>query len=169
MREYNTEILSVGTELLLGHITNTDTRDISEMLSRIGVNVRYQTVVGDNPERLAQCVSIAKARADVIITTGGLGPTCDDLTKQVLAESFGLRLVENAAEREGLYEYIRTGKNFTPNNFTRPCCRRAARCFTTAGAPLPAAPLRRRERSSSCCRDRPTSACPCSGNTASPI
>ena len=119
MRDYNTEILSVGTELLLGHITNTDTRDISEMLSRIGVNVRYQTVVGDNPERLAQCVSIAKARADVIITTGGLGPTCDDLTKQVLAESFGLRLVENAAEREGLYEYIRTGKNFTPNNFTQ--------------------------------------------------
>ena len=119
MREYNTEILSVGTELLLGHITNTDTRDISEMLSRIGVNVRYQTVVGDNPERLAQCVSIAKARADVIITTGGLGPTCDDLTKQVLAESFGLQLVENAAEREGLYEYIRTGKNFTPNNFTQ--------------------------------------------------
>ena len=119
MREYNTEILSVGTELLLGHITNTDTRDISEMLSRIGVNVRYQTVVGDNPERLAQCVGIAKERADVIITTGGLGPTCDDLTKQVLAESFGLKLVENAAEREGLYEYIRTGKQFTPNNLSQ--------------------------------------------------
>ena len=119
MRDYNTEILSVGTELLLGHITNTDTRDISEMLSRIGVNVRYQTVVGDNPERLAQCVAIAKERADVIITTGGLGPTCDDLTKQVLAESFGLKLVENAAEREGLYEYIRTGKQFTPNNLSQ--------------------------------------------------
>ena len=52
MREYNTEILSVGTELLLGHITNTDARDISEMLSKIGVNVRYHTVVGDNPQRL---------------------------------------------------------------------------------------------------------------------
>ena len=119
MRDYNTEILSVGTELLLGHITNTDTRDISEMLSRIGVNVRYQTVVGDNPERLAQCVAIAKERADVIITTGGLGPTCDDLTKQVLAESFGLKLTENAAEREGLYEYIRLGKRYTPNNLSQ--------------------------------------------------
>ena len=119
MREYNTEILSVGTELLLGHITNTDARDISEMLSRIGVNVRYHTVVGDNPRRLAACVETAKTRADVIITTGGLGPTCDDLTKQVLAESFGLRLVENAAERDGLYEYIRTGKDFTPNNFAQ--------------------------------------------------
>ncbi len=119
MREYNTEILSVGTELLLGHITNTDARDISEMLSKIGVNVRYHTVVGDNPGRLAACVETAKNRADVIITTGGLGPTCDDLTKQVLAESFGLRLVENAAEREGLYEYIHPGREFTPNNFAQ--------------------------------------------------
>ncbi|MBR3475009.1 MAG: competence/damage-inducible protein A [Oscillospiraceae bacterium] len=119
MREYNTEILSVGTELLLGHITNTDARDISELLSKIGVNVRWHTVVGDNPERLASCVEIAKGRADVIITTGGLGPTCDDLTKQILAQSFGLPLTENAAEREGLYEYIQTGKDFTPNNYSQ--------------------------------------------------
>ena len=119
MKQYDTEILSVGTELLLGHITNTDARDISEMLSKIGVNVRWHTVVGDNPERLAECVAIAKHRADVIITTGGLGPTCDDLTKQVLAKSFGLPLVENAAEREGLYEYIRLGKRYTPNNLSQ--------------------------------------------------
>ncbi len=119
MKQYDTEILSVGTELLLGHITNTDARDISEMLSKIGVNVRWHTVVGDNPERLAECVAIAKRRADVIITTGGLGPTCDDLTKQVLAESFGLKLTENAAEREGLYEYIRLGKRYTPNNLSQ--------------------------------------------------
>lgn len=119
MKEYNTEILSVGTELLLGHVTNTDARDISELLLKIGINVRFHTVVGDNPGRLAACVEIAKSRADIIITTGGLGPTCDDLTKQILAESFGLPLVENAAEREGLYEYIRTGKDFTPNNFSQ--------------------------------------------------
>ena len=119
MRQYVTEILSVGTELLLGHVTNTDARDVSEMLSQIGVNVRYHTVVGDNPERLAACVAIAKRRADIIITTGGLGPTCDDLTKQVLAKSFGLKLTENAAEREGLYEYIRLGKRYTPNNLSQ--------------------------------------------------
>lgn len=119
MKQYDTEILSVGTELLLGHITNTDARDISELLSKIGVNVRYHTVVGDNPERLAQCVEIAKGRADIIITTGGLGPTCDDLTKQILARCFGLKLVENTAERDGLYEYIRTGKSFTPNNLSQ--------------------------------------------------
>ena len=116
---YDTEILSVGTELLLGHVTNTDARDISEMLSKIGINVRWHTVVGDNPERLRACVEIAKSRADVIITTGGLGPTCDDLTKQILAEAFGLPLVENKAEREGLYDYIRYSRNFTPNNYAQ--------------------------------------------------
>ena len=118
-KSYDTEIISVGTELLLGHVTNTDARDISEMLSKIGINVKYHTVVGDNPERLRQCVETAKSRADIIITTVGLGPTCDDLTKQILAEAFGLRLVENKAEREGLYDYIRYGKKFTDNNFTQ--------------------------------------------------
>ena len=92
MKNYNTEIISVGTELLLGHITNTDARDISEMLSIIGINVKYHTVVGDNAERLLSCVRIAKERADIIITTGGLGPTCDDLTKQILASAFSLSL-----------------------------------------------------------------------------
>ena len=116
-KAYDTEILSVGTELLLGHVTNTDARDISEMLSKIGVNVRYHTVVGDNPQRLEDCVKVAKERADIIITTGGLGPTCDDLTKQILARAFGLELVRNEAEYQGLYEYIQTGRMFTPNNF----------------------------------------------------
>ncbi len=116
-RTYNTEILSVGTELLLGHVTNTDARDISEMLSQIGINVRYHTVVGDNPQRLEECVKVAKERADIIITTGGLGPTCDDLTKQILAKAFGLRLVRDENEYEGLYEYIHPGRKFTPNNF----------------------------------------------------
>ena len=117
MRAYNTEIISVGTEILLGHITNTDARDVSEMLSRIGINVKYHTVVGDNPERLRACVEIARSRADIIITTGGLGPTCDDLTKQILAESFGLKLVQNDDEVRFLHDFIRNKRNFTPNNF----------------------------------------------------
>ena len=117
MRPYITEIICVGTEILLGHITNTDARDVSEMLSRIGINVKYHTVVGDNPERLRDCVEIAKTRADIIITTGGLGPTCDDLTKQILAESFGLKLVQNDDEVQFLREFIRNKRNFTPNNF----------------------------------------------------
>ena len=118
-RSYDTEIISVGTELLLGHVTNTDSRDISELLSKIGINVRYHTVVGDNPERLESCIEIAKQRADIIITTGGLGPTCDDLTKVITARAFGLELVEVKSEREGLYEYIKNSRNFTPNNYSQ--------------------------------------------------
>lgn len=118
-RTYDTEIISVGTELLLGHVTNTDARDISELLSKIGINVKYHTVVGDNPERLERCVEIAKGRADIIITTGGLGPTCDDLTKQITAKAFGLKLVENEKEVDGLYEYITHSRHFTDNNFVQ--------------------------------------------------
>lgn len=113
---HNTEIISVGTELLLGHVTNTDARDVSEALARLGINVRYHTVVGDNPGRLKDCVKIARERADIIITTGGLGPTCDDLTKQTLAESFGLELKLNETEKQALYDYISPKKKFTQNN-----------------------------------------------------
>ena len=66
-KAYNVEILSVGTEILLGHTTNTDARDISLMLSELGINVKYHTVVGDNPQRLADCIEIARKRADIII------------------------------------------------------------------------------------------------------
>lgn len=103
---YTAEIISVGTELLLGNVTNTDARDISEMLSELGINVYFHTVVGDNPERLKSAVAIARERADIIITTGGLGPTCDDLTKQTLAEAFSKRLVFNEAEAEEIRNYF---------------------------------------------------------------
>ena len=88
----NCEILCVGTELLLGNTVNTNAADLSDMLAGLGVNVFWHTVVGDNPGRLAEAVAIAKKRADLIITTGGLGPTYDDLTKNVLAECFGRRI-----------------------------------------------------------------------------
>lgn len=105
-KEYTAEIISIGTELLLGQITNTDARDIAQRLARIGINVLYTTEVGDNPERLARCIEIAKERVDIIITTAGLGPTVDDLTKVLLAKSFGLELVMDEKEKEGLYDYI---------------------------------------------------------------
>ena len=105
-KEYTAEIISIGTELLLGQITNTDARDIAQRLARIGINVLYTTEVGDNPERLARCIEIAKERVDIIITTAGLGPTVDDLTKVLLVKSFGLELVMDEKEKEGLYDYI---------------------------------------------------------------
>jgi len=92
---YTAEIIAVGTELLLGNTANTDAQDVSQLLSQLGINVFFHTVVGDNPERLKQAVEIAKGRADIIITTGGLGPTFDDLTKQTLADAFGKQLIFN--------------------------------------------------------------------------
>jgi len=114
----NAEILSVGTELLLGNTTNTDARDLSEQLSGLGINVYYHSVVGDNPERLTRAVEIARQRADLIITTGGLGPTCDDLTKQVLCKAFGLELEFHQDEADGIREWFekRRGVKMTENN-----------------------------------------------------
>ncbi len=86
------ELIAVGTELLLGNVANLDAQLISETLASLGINVYWHTVVGDNPERLRAAVEIARSRADLIITTGGLGPTCDDLTKQTVCECFGREL-----------------------------------------------------------------------------
>ncbi len=114
---HTVEILSVGTELLLGNIANTDAQMLSQGLSELGLNVFWHTVVGDNLQRAEEAVALAKKRADIIITTGGLGPTCDDLTKNVLAEAFGRKLVfdEGSAERIRSY-FNRIGRTMTDNN-----------------------------------------------------
>lgn len=114
---HTVEIISVGTELLLGNVINSDAQMLSQKLSELGLNVYYHTVVGDNPERLKQAVEIAKSRADIIITTGGLGPTCDDLTKQVLAEAFGKKLVLHQDIADELRKWFaRRGQVMTENN-----------------------------------------------------
>lgn len=113
----NAEIIAVGTELLLGDIVNTNAQFISQKLSSIGINVFFQTVVGDNPERLKDCLDIAKSRSDIIITTGGLGPTYDDLTKETIAQNFGKKLVMNEellTELKGFF--TRGGRVMTKNN-----------------------------------------------------
>jgi len=89
----NAEILAVGTELLMGQIANTNAQYISKRLQDIGINVFYHSVAGDNPERLRGSLCIALERSDVIIMTGGLGPTQDDLTKETVAQVVGRELV----------------------------------------------------------------------------
>lgn len=114
---HTVEILSVGTELLLGNVINSDAQMLSQKLSELGLNVFYHTVVGDNLGRLEQAVEIAKSRADIIITTGGLGPTCDDLTKQTLAKAFGKELVLHEDIAEELRQWFaRRGQEMTENN-----------------------------------------------------
>ncbi len=114
---HTVEILSVGTELLLGSIANTDAQMLSQGLSELGLNVYWHTVVGDNPQRVREAVDAARKRADIILTTGGLGPTCDDLTKNALAQAFGKKLVFDEASAERIRGYfVRTGRPMTENN-----------------------------------------------------
>ncbi|MCA0754105.1 competence/damage-inducible protein A [Paenibacillus sp. N4] len=80
------EIIAVGTELLLGQIVNTNAQYLSQSLAGLGIDVYFQTVVGDNPQRLRQAIEIGRSRAELLVFTGGLGPTQDDLTKDVLAD-----------------------------------------------------------------------------------
>ena len=88
------EILSIGTELLLGNIVNTNTQWISEQLSQLGLNHFRQTTVGDNCDRVIKVVQEISERSDLLITTGGLGPTPDDLTTEAIAKSFDVSLFE---------------------------------------------------------------------------
>ncbi len=97
------EILAVGTELLMGQIVNTNAQYLTKRLNDVGVNVYYHSVVGDNPVRLKESLRLALSRADVVITTGGLGPTKDDITKETVAEILGMKLVRH----EETYQNIR--------------------------------------------------------------
>lgn len=115
---HTAELIAVGTELLLGNIANTDAQMISQGLSQLGINVYYHTVVGDNPQRVRQAVDIARGRADILITTGGLGPTCDDLTKVAVAQAFGKELVYHEPSAQRIRErFAARGTPVTENNF----------------------------------------------------
>lgn len=110
-----TEIIAVGTELLLGEIVNTDAPMIAQGLAELGIGVYFQTVCGDNPDRLKSVLEVAKQRADLIITTGGLGPTADDLTKETIAAAFGKSLVRDEESMARLREHFK-GRTMTKNN-----------------------------------------------------
>ena len=101
------ELISVGTELLLGNIVNTNARYLSEKCAMLGLSVYYQTTVGDNRERMASVIKTALDRADMIILNGGLGPTEDDITKEVCAEVMGSRLVEDPTVKAHLEEWYK--------------------------------------------------------------
>lgn len=115
---HTAELIAVGTELLLGNIANTDAQMISEGLSQLGINVYYHTVVGDNPQRVRDAVEIARKRADILITTGGLGPTCDDLTKVAIAQAFGKELVFHEESAQRIRDrFAALGRPITENNY----------------------------------------------------
>ena len=111
------EIISVGTELLLGNILNTNAQYLSRELAALGITVRRQSTIGDNHGRLAEFVNEAKQRCDLLVFTGGLGPTADDLTKETVAACYGDTLVFDESEWEKITGYFaRSGRVTTPNN-----------------------------------------------------
>ena len=113
------ELISVGTELLLGNIVNTNARFLAEKCALLGLSMYNQVVVGDNRERLADAVKTALDRSDLVILTGGLGPTEDDLTKETCAEAMGYGLVEDAHTRARIEEYFKNSifKEIPDNNW----------------------------------------------------
>ena len=122
------EILCVGTELLLGDIINTNASYISRRLAALGIPVYRQAVVGDNPERMRQAIAESFSRSDCLILSGGLGPTCDDITKEMVAEHFGLELELNQEALDRMMEYFSSmGRNMTKNNEKQAMAPRGAR------------------------------------------
>ena len=113
------EILCVGTELLLGDIVNTNAAHLSRELAGLGISVYHQTVVGDNPQRLKEAFSLALSRADVVVVTGGLGPTCDDLTRETAAELMGRRLVFHPEILDEIRGYFVSRNRAMPENNRR--------------------------------------------------
>ena len=111
------EILSVGTELLMGQIANTDAQYISRRLAELGIAIYRHTTVGDNPARVKEALGEALSRSDIVITTGGLGPTEDDLTKEMVAEYFGLEMELHQESLDAIIARMTaTGHPMTDNN-----------------------------------------------------
>ncbi|KIL50541.1 damage-inducible protein [Jeotgalibacillus alimentarius] len=113
----NAEIIAVGSELLLGQIANTNAQYISARFAESGINVYYHTVIGDNKDRLLKTLETAESRSDLIVITGGLGPTKDDLTKETAAAHIGCSLSYDEKSLEAIEQYyIQVGKPMTDNN-----------------------------------------------------
>ncbi len=111
------EILCIGTELLIGDIVNTNAAFLSKSLSEHGFDVLYQSVCGDNKQRLESCIKLALERSDIVVTTGGLGPTYDDITVNIFAKAFGLELCRNEQVENTIRDYfLKMGRTMTENN-----------------------------------------------------
>jgi nicotinamide-nucleotide amidase len=113
----NAEIVAIGSELLLGQIVDTNSAWMAQRLTALGVNLYFKSVVGDNPGRMRDAIARALERADIVITSGGLGPTQDDLTREIVAEVTGRKLVFDDGLLEQVEEHFRRrGRTMTPNN-----------------------------------------------------
>ncbi|MCI9500889.1 MAG: competence/damage-inducible protein A [Hungatella sp.] len=113
------EVISVGTELLMGSVVNTNAQFLAEQCALLGLSMYNQTVVGDNKERLSDAINTGLGRADIVILTGGLGPTEDDLTKETCAQVMGFSLAEDSHTKDRIREYFKNSiyKDIPDNNW----------------------------------------------------
>lgn len=145
------EIICVGTELLLGDIVNTNAQFLSRELAELGISVLHQHVIGDNPERLEELVCQASRRSDLLVFSGGLGPTEDDLTKETVARAFGDTLHFDEEEWQKILAFLHAPTaSRLPITVNRPWFRRGATRSSTTTAPRPA-PGSRMPRATALC------------------
>ena len=117
------EILSVGTELLLGDIVDTNSQYLSQKLSQMGIDVFYRSCVGDNKPRMLDTLRLALSRSDIVLITGGLGPTMDDITRECVAEVFDLPMEQDeTAAQMILARYEKTGRAVPDNALNKKVC-----------------------------------------------
>src|SRR5690625_4650458 len=127
MSKLNAEIIAVGTELLLGQIINTNAQWLSQQLASYGINTFYHTVVGDNIKRVENVFSEAAKRSDLIIVTGGLGPTDDDMTREAFQKISHLKMTEHQPSVKKIEAYFtKQNEEMPPNN------RKQGRVFSDA-------------------------------------
>lgn len=135
----NAEIVAIGTELLMGQIVNTDAQFLSRRLQTLGINVLYHTTCGDNPQRMRDTLALALSRSDIVFTTGGLGPTQDDLSKEITAELLGLPMEFDEASWQAIGAYFEKIGRYCPQNnrkqamFARGCTILPNACGTAPG------------------------------------
>ncbi|MCI5808521.1 MAG: competence/damage-inducible protein A [Oscillospiraceae bacterium] len=141
------EILCVGTELLLGDIINTNAAFLARELAALGIGVYHQTVVGDNGGRLREAVELALSRSDLLVMTGGLGPTYDDITKETATEALGKKLVWNQQAYDRMEAYFaRTGRVMSENNRKQAMMPEGAVVFQNENGTAPGAAMESGEK-----------------------
>ncbi len=151
MQSMKSAIISVGTELLFGQIVNTNTVYLSDQLNLLGVDVLFHHSVGDNPQRLKEVLEIALKESSLVITTGGLGPTQDDLTKEVVAEVMNDILVLHQPSMDRIEDaFNRMGRNMTENNKKQACLPSRATIFENLEGTAPGFALEENGRTVIC-------------------
>ena len=151
------EIIAIGTELLLGQIPNSNAQWMSERFAEIGVDVTNQQVVGDNVERIREALTLAISRSDVVVTTGGLGPTQDDITRDVVGLVMGVEMQRYPEIEELLREkFDRIGRQMPESNLVQALVPVGARYITPRRGTGQSPPDRDRSTSRSCGRGSPS-------------